>query len=140
MNATTTQPTKTATVVFTVPLSPPSVNHYKLPNRQGGWRLSREAQAFKDAVCVLGRQFQAPPAPYFVTLIYGFGPKAQIDVDNAAKLVLDGLEAAGLVSNDSQVVDLMQSKRRVAQEREAYTIISVATAIIPAQESEARAG
>jgi Holliday junction resolvase RusA-like endonuclease len=115
------------TFYFQVPLSPPSVNHYLLTNRGGGRRLSAEAQAFKDAVVIFARQLGGP-VPWIhhaVTVTYGLGPQTRLDVDNATKLVLDGLQASGLIQNDADVLDLVQYKRRVAQARQAFTAVLV---------------
>lgn len=108
-----------------VPLEPPSVNHYKLPNRGGGWRLSEAAQAFKDAVCILARQRNPLPkcSRYGVSVWYVLNETTRIDIDNAAKLVLDGLEASGLIANDSHVLDLAQHKRRTHNLRNVTTDI-----------------
>lgn len=108
-----------------VPLEPPSVNHYKLPNRGGGWRLTAAAQAFKDAVCILARQKAATTGwmHYGVKIIYVLASKTRIDIDNAAKLVLDGLEASQLIANDSKVLELMQLKRRTHDPRKVVTDI-----------------
>lgn len=119
-------------IFFRVPLEPPSVNHYKLPNRGGGWRLSEEAKAFKDAVVILARQACMKAGPerlwkrYSVTIFYALARNTRLDVDNAAKLVLDGLEASGLIRNDADVLDLMQQKRRLQEGHEVFTHVEVA--------------
>ena len=112
--------------IITIPLEPPSVNHYKLPNKGGGWRLSEQARAFKDAVCLLARACDPCPWPYHsVSVVYVLGPKTRLDVDNGAKLVLDGLQASGIIRNDSDVLNLTQHKRRCRDPRDAHTIVSI---------------
>lgn len=109
-----------------VPLEPPSVNHYKLPNRGGGWRLSAGAQAFKDAVVIFARQLPAMACEFYaIEIRYVLAERTRIDIDNAAKLVLDGLEASGMIRNDSCVLDLVQHKRRTRDARQVGTWITV---------------
>ncbi len=115
---------------FRVPLEAPSVNHYKLPNAGGGWRLSPEAQAFKDAIVIFARETRLGGHAfhwkrYVVTVVYGLAERTRLDIDNGAKLVLDGLQASGLIRNDSDVLELIQQKRRVADARKVFTAVTV---------------
>lgn len=88
--------------------------------------MDPRAQAFKDAVSLLARQLEPCSWEHHdVTIIYVLGPRTRIDVDNAAKCVLDGLQASGLIKNDSHVLALHQFKRRARMQGNERTIVSV---------------
>lgn len=107
------------TVAFTVPhLTPPSVNHYKVPTvyRRGatlvrGMKLTGEAKAFKAAVGIFARGRTVSPltntqrskAKYQVVVDVYLGPNQRLDADNGGKLVLDGLQEAGVIHSDAFV-------------------------------------
>lgn len=102
-------------VHITVPLVPPSVNHYKMRTRKGVTFVSAEAKAYKKAVVFAS--FQRPVdswgrANYSVdvTVFQGKGDKG--DVDNYAKCVLDGLVEAGVIHSDAAITDLRLRKQR----------------------------
>lgn len=110
-------------VSFTVPhLTPPSVNHYKQPSvywkngiKQKGMRLTPEAKAFKDAVCMFARGRTVAPAKlserrkvqYHVEIDVYLGKNARLDADNGNKLCLDGLQLAGVIHSDAFVHPLI---------------------------------
>lgn len=111
-------------VTFTVPhLTPPSVNHYKTPSvyrgkdgvTRKGMRLTPEAKAFKDAVCMFARGRTVAPAKlserrkvqYHVEINVYLGPNARLDADNGNKLCLDGLQLAGVIHSDAFVFPLI---------------------------------
>lgn len=101
-------------VEFTVYQTPPSVNMY-VRHSNGMHYLSKEAKAFKKeaerkagAACFLegpleGKRFRAEILCYFKNLV---GP----DVDNLAKMVLDGAKDAGLIPDDRYVIRLLIEK------------------------------
>jgi Holliday junction resolvase RusA-like endonuclease len=118
-------------IFFTVPFLPVSVNHYKLPAAKGGFYQTREAKAFKEAVAVLGRplvaMLKADIEFYEVEYTLWFAREnfLRSDVDNAAKLILDGLKVAGLVRDDRYIVDLHCYKRQAESPRDERTMIRV---------------
>jgi len=86
---------------FTVPLTPPSVNHYKGTNR-GRYFVTREATAFKDAMALLaaGRTLDAKHYAVQMAIFLGKGGKG--DIDNFPKCVLDGLKGT-VIRSDAQI-------------------------------------
>ena len=118
---------------FSVPLVPPSVNHYKQPNGQRGFFITREAKAFIDAACAFGKS-AAPVIPhagrYFEITITVFLRRALFhreDVDNYSKVALDSISKyAGIITDDRYVTRFAIFKVPVelaAQERTHYKII-----------------
>lgn len=98
---------------FTVPLVPPSVNHYKMPRRGGrGYYLTPEAIAFKVAVGVYGRSATTYHCATAIQIRIFLGKGQKGDIDNFAKVVLDGIKEAGLISTDARVEDLRLQKFR----------------------------
>lgn len=116
---------------FTVPLIPPSVNHYKRPRLMGdltrGFYVTKEAQAFIDAVCMLsGRQLV--PGRYYQVSIQFHIPAAEFhrcDVDNFSKVSCDALTTAGLISDDRYISDLHLVKRPVTEPQDARTVYQI---------------
>jgi Holliday junction resolvase RusA-like endonuclease len=110
-------------VVFTVEyLTPPSVNHYKEPCRyrdtktgemRKGQRLTAEAKAYKDAVCLFARgdtlipegatKYQLSKIRYEAEITIFLGPRSRLDSDNGNKVVLDSLEKARVIHSDARV-------------------------------------
>ena len=106
-------------VSFTVPLLPPSVNHYwkvsMYTGRDGfghrGRKLTPEAKAWKDAVALCARGCTvAPETPserrkcqYKVVAHVFYGPGDRGDSDNFGKALLDGLTHAGVIHSDTHV-------------------------------------
>jgi Holliday junction resolvase RusA-like endonuclease len=105
---------------FTVPLVPPSVNHYKKLGRNGGKTfVTPEALAYKAAVAIYaaGRSVEAKYHEVWLTIFRGSRQKG--DVDNYSKVPLDGLRDAGVIrhpakqgSSDDWITDLHLRKRR----------------------------
>jgi Holliday junction resolvase RusA-like endonuclease len=114
---------------FSVPLLPPSVNHYKQPKRGGGWYRAAEAIAFADAVSVFSLRQMVTGNFYEVSLTFHLGPKKQKlssnDLDNFLKVALDSIAVAGVIVNDGRVLDLYVHKRFVATGREERTDFEV---------------
>lgn len=110
-------------VAFTVPyLTPPSVNHYKKPvhyrsPKTGAMRLgfkkTREAQAYQDAVAIFARGATVAPSSdserrkvkYKVHARVVLGERQRLDADNAGKVLLDALQNCGVIHSDAYVVE-----------------------------------
>ena len=100
-------------VSFTVPLTPPSVNHYKKPRGNGyGYYLTKEAQAYKDAVAVCSRSARIVAKGYAVTALIALGSGQRGDVDNFAKVILDALVYARVIHSDAAISRLTLEKTR----------------------------
>ena len=116
---------------FGVPLIPPSVNHYKLPRLKAdltrGFYVTKEAQAYIDAVCVLsGRQPIA--GEYFTVAMEFYLPSSDFlrcDVDNFSKVCCDALTDAGLIPDDRYITDLTLTKRRARDAQDVRTVYLV---------------
>jgi Holliday junction resolvase RusA-like endonuclease len=88
------------------------VNHYRGLRRGGkGFYVKEEAKAYKAAVAVLAPKDHVPE-PYRVRIEIYLGPGQRGDVDNFAKVVLDGLVGAGVLRSDAAVEELTISKAR----------------------------
>jgi Holliday junction resolvase RusA-like endonuclease len=114
---------------FTVPLLPPSVNHYKQPSARGGWYRTKAAIAFIDAVCVFSGKLKVPGTYYAVEIYFYLGPKkrnlSSNDLDNFQKVSIDALARAGVIENDGRILDLYLHKRfclSAVEERTEYII------------------
>jgi hypothetical protein len=107
-------------VSFTVPyLCPPSGNHYKSPTRYTGkdgfahmgFKLTKAAKAYKDAVALFARGRTVAPATdqerkrtrYRVVITVVLGPKMRGDSDNFLKVGLDSLRDCGMIHSDAFV-------------------------------------
>lgn len=109
----------TPTLSFSVPLLPPSVNHYKRAKKGGGWFSGPEAVAFKDAVAILGRGYvvEGWPAPwrlgkgervYYaaeITLYIRESKFLRVDAENFCKVAVDSLTHAALITDDRYIID-----------------------------------
>lgn len=83
------------TIQFTVPMVPPSVNHYVKHTRKGKHYQTGEALAFKDAVAIYLRGQFVEAERFKLTIRITLGHKDRGDWDNFPKLVGDALAAAG---------------------------------------------
>jgi Holliday junction resolvase RusA-like endonuclease len=110
-------------VAFTVPLVPPSVNHIYAPviykgadgYAHRGRKITREAKAYKEAVCIFVRQLKGNTSispdtdrerrtvQYRVEIEVCLGPKQRGDSDNFAKVAIDSLVSAGVIHSDANV-------------------------------------
>ena len=99
---------------FTVPLVPPSVNHYVKHTRRGRHYVTCEAKAFKAAMvyCAQGKRVIAEK--YGVELMIFLGANQKGDIDNYAKCALDGLKDADVIHSDAAVTCLVLFKDRDA--------------------------
>lgn len=96
---------------LTIPLVPPSVNSY-VRHARGRHYLTPEVKAFKDAIAILARGQQVIAKLYQVDIHVFYGKKERGDLDNRAKVVLDGLQAAGVIVSDSRVSALNMQKHK----------------------------
>jgi Holliday junction resolvase RusA-like endonuclease len=97
---------------ITIPLVPPSVNHYWKRKRYGGYFVSEEGEAFLQAVALYAKRQKVRAKAYHVEVWIYLGRKQKGDVDNFAKCVLDGLRKAGVIDSDAKITDLDLHKRR----------------------------
>jgi Holliday junction resolvase RusA-like endonuclease len=88
---------------FTLPMLPPSVNHYIEHPARGVHKKSAAAKAweqdFQAMLPAAVRGQYVTGNRFWVTLCFTPGPKDRGDVDNRNKLVLDCCAAAGMFRN-----------------------------------------
>jgi len=85
-------------VSFTIPLLPPSVNHYV--THQGGKHFkSAEAKAWERDFPLFSKGQFVNGETFMVTIILTPGAKQKGDIDNYSKLVLDCIAKAGMLRN-----------------------------------------
>lgn len=98
---------------FTVPGTPPSVNTYVRHSR-GRHFVTKEAEAFKSSVWwTVAEQRPGewhPDRRFSLGIVCRFKSRRCPDIDNLPKLILDGLQAAGIFDNDNQVDDMRVSR------------------------------
>lgn len=105
-------------VSFTVPLVPPSVNHYRvrLGRKDSIGRAAsfetKEAKAFKQAVAIFSRGQSLNGESYAVTCVYFLGHKQRGDIDNFLKCSLDSLVEARIIHSDAAITKLTVEKSR----------------------------
>lgn len=107
-------------LTFSIPLLPPSVNHYKLPRKGSrGWYKTPEAVAYIKAVELLSRAYipEDWPAPWRLakgqklfysaelTLYIREDKFLRLDADNFSKVGVDSLKDAALITDDRYIVD-----------------------------------
>jgi Holliday junction resolvase RusA-like endonuclease len=111
---------------LTIPLEPPSGNHYKTFRVVSGpkgafvsWYLTSKAKMWNSAVegIVAIRDFSEVAGvrlcdKHAITYTVYQGRGSRGDVDNYAKCILDALVKAGVLKSDASVVDLHAHKRR----------------------------
>ena len=98
-----------------IPMEPPSGNHYKsfrVIGKHASWYLTPAAKAWHQAVAVFGRGQVVAGSAHHVTYTVYQGAGSRGDVDNYAKVILDGLVRAGVLKSDASVVSLHCYKRR----------------------------
>lgn len=101
-----------ASIDFCVPLIPPSVNMYVRHTRTGRHYVTSEAKAFKAAIPICARQRQVRHKFYSIEIYVNLGPGQKIDIDNCAKVILDGLVEGGQIHSDAAVTLLCLHKKR----------------------------
>lgn len=102
-------------LVLTIPLEPPSGNHYKKPSRRGKFLIfyyTPEAVAWYAAVAEFARGLTVDGKAHEVTYTVYQGTGSRGDVDNYAKVILDGLVKAGVLKSDASVVAMHAYKFR----------------------------
>lgn len=102
---------------FTVPGTPPSVNHYVKHTRTGKHYKSREAMEFMDdvaRVCVARKIKGMIWKNYEVHILVYLGEGQKGDIDNFSKCALDSIVSAGVIVSDCRVTVLVMRKLRDA--------------------------
>lgn len=99
---------------LTIPLVPPSVNHYKVRARNGHYFVTPESKAFKDAVAIIAQGRKVEGKRLQLDIGIYMAAKQRGDLDNFAKLCGDSLQAAGVIRNDNDVMVLRMEKHRDA--------------------------
>jgi Holliday junction resolvase RusA-like endonuclease len=108
-------------VAFTVPLVPPSANHYKKTcyyigkdgHSHRGMKRTPAANAFRDAVAIFAQGRTVAPATdkerakvrYEVRVTVYLGPKQRGDADNFLKVTQDALQTCGIIHSDAFVYE-----------------------------------
>ena len=94
---------------LSIPSIPPSVNHYTKRTRNGGQALTEASREFKrTAYQAIGRYAPHKPSERRIAVEVTIYPadKRDSDIDNRNKLILDALEEAQFIKNDSQVDEI----------------------------------
>ncbi|MCL6481040.1 MAG: RusA family crossover junction endodeoxyribonuclease [Firmicutes bacterium] len=99
-------------LTITVPLVPPSVNHYVRHTRTGRHYVTREGKAYKRAVALFARGKCVRAKRYELEAVIYLGYGQRGDGDNFWKVVADGLVEAGVIHSDAAVSDWILRKRR----------------------------
>lgn len=95
------------TLRIEIPLVPPSANHYKMPDWvHRRFYVTKEAQAFKDAVAIFARGQSITGKRLNVSIWVWLGKGDRLDAGNVEKVPLDGLEDARVFKNDAAVKEL----------------------------------
>lgn len=102
---------------FTVPLVPPSVNHYWKRKRGGGYYLSEYARNwhYVFGICSIRLREECPcsvKARYEVEARIFLGKGQKGDGDNFWKAIGDGLVKCGVIHSDSAVDHWLLYKSR----------------------------
>lgn len=102
-------------ITFTVPLVPPSVNHYVKHTRSGRHYVTAEAKKFKEAVAIFARGRSVVAKEYEVQIGIYLPKNGRGDIDNFLKVTLDALVSANVIHSDAHIKDLAISKFRDAE-------------------------
>ncbi len=97
---------------FTIPLVPPSVNHYVKHTRLGRHYVTREGLEFKKAVAIFARGQVVTAKRYELEAVIYLGHGQRGDGDNFWKVIADGLVEARVIHSDAAVEDWILRKRR----------------------------
>lgn len=100
---------------ITVPLTPPSGNHYKSPyirNGRIGWYVTKGAKEFKFWLARYSRHQRVRGKAYKLEVWIYLGYKQRGDGDNFFKVVADGLVDSEVIDTDAKIVDWHLYKRR----------------------------
>lgn len=85
---------------------PPTVNHYWLLGRNGRRYISDEGVTFRAAVKLAAMNLPMVAGNVIVSITAYPPDKKRRDIDNLLKSLLDALQHAGLIDDDSNVSDL----------------------------------
>ena len=99
-------------ITITVPLEPPSVNHYVKHTRSGRHYKTPEAIAFQQALALFAKHQSIKAKAYRVHYTVYQGKGSRGDVDNYAKCILDGMVHAGVIHSDAAITELSMAKQR----------------------------
>ena len=83
---------------YTIPMIPPSLNKYA--GRENAWEYRHAKAEWRDICCAYCRPKRPPPVFAAVQITYYFRDRRRHDADNYCKLLLDGLVAAGVITDD----------------------------------------
>jgi crossover junction endodeoxyribonuclease RusA len=100
---------------ITVPLVPPSVNHYVKHTRDGRHYVTAAAKAYKQAIAIYSRGKRVLAKQYKVKVVIYLGHRQRGDIDNFLKVVNDGLEEAGVIHSDGAIRSLAVEIERDAE-------------------------
>lgn len=95
-----------------VPMLPPSANHYVKHTRNGRHYVTKEAKAFFQAVGLAAKGHYVRGDSYTVEIYINLMPGEKGDLDNFAKVCIDGLVKANVIDSDSKVTVLVMHKKR----------------------------
>ena len=83
---------------ITIPMLPPSVNHYKQPRGFGrGFYKTKMAHAWEQAFAVFVCDAHVQGKRFSVSVDLFLGPKDKLDIDNCLKCVLDCVAHNGMM-------------------------------------------
>jgi Holliday junction resolvase RusA-like endonuclease len=89
-------------MTFTIPMLPPTVNHYVKHTRNGRHYKTQLALAWEHTFATHRPKDEWVNAKQFrVSIELTFGPKDRMDVDNGNKCVLDAIASYGMLRNVS---------------------------------------
>jgi Holliday junction resolvase RusA-like endonuclease len=103
---------RTEIAAITVPQVPPSVNNYARHTRFGKHYVSTAAINFKGLIAQFSRRQRIRGDAYKCEIWVFLGHKMRGDVDNFAKVTIDGLVEAEVIDTDAKIVNLHLYKRR----------------------------
>ena len=99
-------------VLINVPGIPPTVNHYVKHTRDGRHYVTGAAKNFKRDIVLCAGKTRLVAKEYSVEINVTLGKGDRGDIDNFAKVCLDGLVDAGIIHSDAAVTSLYMSKQR----------------------------
>lgn len=114
-------------ITITLPMLPPTVNHYGKRRAGGGTYLSDEVHVWRKYVWTALREVGAHTAPdgdLAITITLTYGDKRKRDIDNHIKATLDAL-ALALDFDDHRVARLTVARAGVAP-KQPVCIITIA--------------
>lgn len=100
---------------LTIQMEPPSGNHYKsfrVIGKHASWYLTKAAKVWHEEVAIVGSRREVAGKAHEITYTVYQGSGSRGDVDNYAKVILDGLVKAGVLKSDASVVSLHAHKLR----------------------------